>query len=49
MEWVAILGAFIIAGFGIAKVFGDASRLGRGEERSHPRDKTPLDFDTDFL
>lgn len=49
MEWFAIGIAFIIAGLAIAKVMGDASRLGRGEQRSAPRKKGPLDIDTEFL
>lgn len=49
MDWIAITAAFIVAGLLLAKIIGGASRLGRGEDRSKPRDKAPLDFDTDYL
>lgn len=55
MEWLAlgiafliIGGALLIIGAAFAKIIGDASRLGRGEERKKPR-KDPLDIDTDFV
>lgn len=47
-EWLALIVAYIIGWFAFTKVFGDASRLGRGEERKAPR-KDPLDIDTDFV
>jgi hypothetical protein len=47
MEWIALVIAFIVAGFAFAMVFGKASRLGHGDERESPR--KPLDMDTDFL
>lgn len=47
-EWLALIVAYIIGWLAFTKVFGDASRLGRGEERKTPR-KDPLDIDTDFV
>lgn len=47
LAYAAIIALFLAVGFGLAMVFGKASRLGHGDERSKPRE--PLDLDTERL
>ncbi len=47
MELAAVIIAFLIGGGFLAMVIGKAFQLGRGDERSKPRE--PLDLDTERL